>query len=79
MGSDGPVLPGVPTGTRVVVRYLIEGGDRATDALGMLVERTEDHLVIDTRRGLEPIPLAAVILAKPVPPAPQRRHRSRPR
>lgn len=65
----------IPIGTRVVVRYLIEEGERATDALGDLVERTEEHVVIQTRRGPESVPMAQVLLAKPVPPAPPRRPR----
>lgn len=65
----------IPVGTRVVVRYLIEDGERATDALGELIERTDDHVVIDTRRGPESVPLAQVLLAKPVPPPPPPRTR----
>ncbi|WP_109474595.1 ferrous iron transport protein A [Ornithinimicrobium cavernae] len=65
----------LPLGSRVVVRYLIEEGERATDALGELVERTEDHVVVRTRRGTERVPLAQVLLAKPVPPPPPRRSR----
>ncbi|MCK0112220.1 hypothetical protein MWU75_08735 [Ornithinimicrobium sp. F0845] len=65
----------LPLGTRVVVRYLIEDGERATDALGELVERTEEQVVIQTRRGPERVPLAQVLLAKPVPPPPPRRPR----
>lgn len=68
-------LRAIPIGTRVVVRYLIEDGDRATDALGDLLERTADEVVIRTRRGPEHVPLAQVLLAKPVPPPPPRRQR----
>ena len=66
-------LLSLPLGTRVVVRYLIEDGERATDVLGELLERTEDEVVIATRRGPVHVPLAQVVLAKPVPPAPERR------
>lgn len=59
----------------MVVRYLIEDGDRATDALGVLFERTEDEVVIETRRGPERVPLDQVLLAKPVPPPPPPRNR----
>lgn len=69
------LLRSFPLGTRVVVRYLIEDGERATDALGVLLERTEEHVVIETRRGPETVPLAEVLLAKQVPPAPERRTR----
>lgn len=73
---SGEWLVDVPVGTRVVVRYLIEGGDRATDALGPLTERDEQHLVVDTRRdGPVHIALADVVAAKPVPPPPPPRHR----
>lgn len=65
----------IPLGTRVVVRYLIEDGERATDALGDLVERTEDHVTIQTRRGPASVPLSQVLLAKPVPPPPEPRRR----
>lgn len=68
-------LLSLPIGSRVVVRYLIEGGERATDALGELVERTDDEVVVQTRRGPERVPLAQVLLAKPVPPPPPRRNR----
>lgn len=69
------VLPGVPDGTRVVVRYLIEGGARATDALGELVSREPATLVVRTRAGPVRVPLDAVVAAKPVPPPPPRRVR----
>jgi hypothetical protein len=63
----------MPLGTRVVVRYLIEGGQRASDALGVLVERDDTTVVVQTRRGPERIALADVLLSKPVPPPPPRR------
>ncbi len=66
----GRVLPGVPMGARVVVRYLIEDGARATDALGELVSRDDERLVVRTRGGEVAIALAAVVAAKPVPPPP---------
>jgi len=61
----------VDIGTRVVVRYQIEGG--LSDALGVLSSRTPTHCVIDTRRGLTTVDLADVVLAKRVPPPPERR------
>lgn len=67
------VLLGVPLGQRVVVRYLIEDGARATDALGELVDRDDHRLVVRTKRGEVAIALAAVVAAKPVPPPPARR------
>lgn len=68
--------PGMPIGRRVVVRYLIEDGARATDALGILVAQDDDGLQIDTRHGLIRVPRASVVAAKTVPPAPQRRRRT---
>ncbi|HKX66409.1 MAG TPA: GNAT family N-acetyltransferase [Intrasporangium sp.] len=57
-------------GTRVVVRQRLvdtpEAG--ATDVIGRLAERTDDVLVIDTRRGLVAVPRRDVVAAKPVPP-----------
>jgi hypothetical protein len=60
------LLSGLPLGTRVVVRYRIEGG--FTDALGPLVDRDDTTCTVDTRRGRVVVPLAAVVAAKPVPP-----------
>lgn len=76
MAAD--VLPGVPLGTRVVVRYLIEGGDRATDALGELIARDATSLQIQTRRGVDQIAVTSVVAAKVVPPPPPPRHRRPP-
>jgi hypothetical protein len=67
-------LRGIPLDTRVVVRYLIEDG-RATDALGYLRSRDADHVVVQTKRGLDTVVLAAVIAAKEVPPPPAPRPR----
>jgi len=66
----------VDIGTRVVVRYRIEGG--FSDALGVLSSRTPTHCVIDTRRGPATVDLAEVVLAKQVPPPPQRRSAEHP-
>ena len=60
----------VELGTRVVVRSRIEGG--FTDALGVLQSRTSSTCVIDTKRGLTTVALSDVILAKEVPPPPER-------
>ena len=61
-------------GARVVVRYLLPDG-RATDALGQLLAAETDVLVVAGKRGIERIPVAAVIAAKEVPPAPAPRNR----
>ncbi|MGW4486801.1 putative acetyltransferase [Amycolatopsis sp. NPDC004368] len=64
-------LSEVPLGTRVVVRFRVEGG--FTDALGPLVARDSTTCTVETRRGPVVVPLASVVAAKPVPPAPPRR------
>lgn len=61
-----------PSGTRVVVRYRLPD-DMATDALGWLHVTDDTHAVVATKRGLETIPLADVMLAKEVPPPPSPR------
>ncbi|WP_328444413.1 MULTISPECIES: putative acetyltransferase [unclassified Amycolatopsis] len=65
------LLRELPIGTRVVVRYRIEGG--FTDALGLLVARDESTCTVETRRGPVVVDFDAVALAKPVPPAPVRK------
>ncbi|MET0781742.1 MAG: hypothetical protein ABWZ16_09500 [Microbacterium sp.] len=69
------LLRGIPIGTRVVVRYLLDDG-RATDALGYLRSRDAEHVVVETKRGLETVALARVIAAKEVPPPPAPRPRA---
>lgn len=73
MGMITPesVLMALPLGTRVVVRYRIEGG--LTDALGDLVARDSATCTVAGRRGDVVVPLDAVTAAKPVPPPPPRR------
>ncbi|MBM7780240.1 putative acetyltransferase [Arthrobacter tumbae] len=65
------LLTSLPLGTRVVVRYRIEGG--LTDALGDLASRDAVSCTIAGRRGDVVVPLDAVTAAKPVPPPPPRR------
>ncbi|WP_314507109.1 hypothetical protein [uncultured Microbacterium sp.] len=72
--SSADFLRGIPLATRVVVRYLLPDG-RATDALGYLRSRDAEHVVIETKRGLDTVALAAVIAAKTVPPPPAPRPR----
>ncbi|SEB32204.1 hypothetical protein SAMN04489727_0425 [Amycolatopsis tolypomycina] len=67
------LLRELPLGTRVVVRYRIEGG--FTDALGNLVARDETTCTVETRRGPVVVAFDAVALAKPVPPPPVRKSR----
>ncbi len=64
-------------GTRVVVRYRLPDG-RATDALGWVHVSDATHCVIATKRGLETIALADILLSKEVPPPPASRPRQSP-
>ncbi|MCA4132382.1 hypothetical protein [Arthrobacter sp. M4] len=64
-------LLNTPQGTRVVVRYRIEGG--LTDALGYLSQVSEESCVVRTRLSDVEIPLELVVAAKEVPPPPPRR------
>lgn len=69
----------LPLGQRVVVRYLIEDGERATDALGELTARDDAAVTVQTRRGEVVIQRSTIVAAKPVPPAlPPRRPRRSP-
>ena len=72
--TPAELLRGIPIGTRVVVRYLLDDG-RATDALGYLRSRDTGHVVVETKRGLDTVALTAVIAAKEVPPPPAPRPR----
>ncbi|MET1063416.1 MAG: hypothetical protein ABWX85_00420 [Arthrobacter sp.] len=75
MSSSMPLpqafLAAADLGTRVVVRYRVEGG--LTDALGELVARTDGDCTVRTRRSDVVIPLPLVVAAKQVPPPPPRR------
>lgn len=64
------VLADLPLGRRVVVRRLIEGGERATDSVGELVARDEESVLVATRAGTVRIELSMVVVAKEVPPSP---------
>jgi hypothetical protein len=68
-------LKATTSGTRVVVRHLIDDG-RATDSLGYFHLADDTHCVVATKRGLETIELARVIAAKEVPPPPAPRPRT---
>lgn len=74
MGKSNPAVDGLaslPLGTRVVVRYRIEGG--LTDALGDLSGKDEVSCTIATRRGDVVVLFDSITAAKPVPPPPPRR------
>ncbi|MGV8912885.1 MAG: hypothetical protein ACOH14_09765 [Rhodoglobus sp.] len=75
MVTPAEFLKATASGTRVVVRHLIDDG-RATDALGYFHLADDTHCVVATKRGLETIELAKVIAAKEVPPPPAPRPRS---
>ncbi|GAB4099927.1 hypothetical protein [Sinomonas halotolerans] len=74
---DSPLPPparrllSLAPGTRVVVRYRIEGG--FTDALGELADCTGREARVRTRGGVAVVRLEDVVAAKPVPPPPPRR------
>jgi hypothetical protein len=65
------LLQSLAQGTRVVVRYRIDG--QLTDALGDLIALDDDSCTVRTRRGDAVVPLSDVTAAKAVPPAPPRR------
>ncbi|MGB3185314.1 MAG: ferrous iron transport protein A [Ornithinimicrobium sp.] len=73
---DGNRLDAAPLGTRVVVRYLIEDGERATDVLGLLTQRSDTSITVDGPSGPIVIPRSDIVAGKPIPPPP-RRHTSR--
>lgn len=66
------VLRDIPLGRRVVVRSLIEGGERATDALGELIGRDAESVLVRTRTADVRLELAQVVAAKQVPASPGR-------
>lgn len=61
-------------GMRVVVRYLLPTG-QATDALGELLSRDAETLVVDSKRGVVAIAVGDIVAAKQVPPPPPPRTR----
>jgi hypothetical protein len=66
----------VPLGTRMTVRYRV--GEHATDALGILSERTAHDCAVETRRGLIRVPYLDIVASRVVPDPPVSRAR-RPR
>ncbi|MEL0626629.1 hypothetical protein V6245_06690 [Salinibacterium amurskyense] len=75
MTTPAEFLKATTSGTRVVVRHLIDDG-RATDSLGYFHLADDSHCVVATKRGLETIELEKVIAAKEVPPPPAPRPRT---
>jgi hypothetical protein len=49
-------------------------GQSLSDALGTITALSLDSVSIDTRKGEVTVAMAAVRLAKPVPPPPERRN-----
>jgi hypothetical protein len=76
MVSAAEFLAGAALGSRVVVRYRIDGG--LTDALGDLLARSAGTCTIRTRRGDVVVPEDVVTAARAVPPPPPRRARTNP-
>jgi len=68
MDSPTDRLRALPLGSRVVVRYRIEGG--FTDALGYLRSWDEIRCTVETKRGSAEVPWDRIVAAKPVPPPP---------
>lgn len=80
-----PIVPAspdaLPIGARVVARYHLErseteatvGHPTMTDAVGELVARDADAIVVQTRRGSVSVPRHRLVVIKEVPPAPSRR------
>jgi hypothetical protein len=69
--SPREFLAAASPGTRVVVRYRIDGG--FTDALGDLLECGASACTVRTRSADVVIQLDLVVAAKQVPPPPPRR------
>ena len=68
----------IPLGSRVVVRWRLDAPDAAsgatlTDSVGVLTDRDDGHVVVETARGAVRIGLDRVTTAKEVPPKPSRR------
>lgn len=60
-------------GSRVVVRHLIEDGERATDVLGELVSLDEEAVTVRRKGEAIRIPVRDVVVAKEITPATDRR------
>ena len=71
MTTAAETIAGFAVGDRVVIRYGLPDG-RATDALGDVVAITGLTCTVRTKRGDDPVPIAAAIAARRVPPGPRR-------
>ena len=65
------VIAGFAVGERVVIRFALPDG-MTTDALGEVTALDAATCTVLTRRGGVPVPIAAAIAAKRVPPQPKR-------
>ena len=75
MTSPAETIAGFADGQRVVIRFGLPDGT-ATDALGEVVALTTTTCTVRTKRGDVPVPIAAAIAAKRVPPRAERQSRS---
>ncbi len=69
-GDVAARIAGFAPGERVVIRFLLPDG-MATDALGEVVRLDAATCVVRTRRGDVPVPIAAAVAARRVPPPPR--------
>jgi ribosomal protein S18 acetylase RimI-like enzyme len=82
--SQSHLTAGLAVGARVVIRLRLpetevpEGGPRHTDVVGHVRSLDETAVVVDTRSGEVTVPRDRIVLAKRVPPAPVRKHRTAP-
>lgn len=71
MTNPAAAFRALPPGTRVVIRYRIQGG--ATDVIGELIQWSDETCEVRTRAGDVRVILASIVAAKAVPPPPVRR------
>ena len=71
MSAPTDVIAGFAVGERVVIRFVLPDG-MATDALGEITALDAATCTVLTKRGEVPVPIAAAIAAKRVPPQPKR-------
>ncbi|WP_394939184.1 ferrous iron transport protein A [Psychromicrobium sp. YIM B11713] len=64
---------GLEPGSRIVVRYRIDGPLPLTDALGVLLSKDAESISVQTKRGVVVIRSSDIVAAKAVPAAARRR------
>lgn len=72
--------PILEVGRRVTARYALnphthDGPEKVADALGYVVEATDDTVTIDTKRGYARVPRELIVAVREVPPPPVRKVR----